>query len=289
MTVPIPIIPQGSRRGGLESVSVPIPLPVTDWRNGVEITPACGTLPYVWGCTSPQRLAPDDVKPISPIPAGVQFWPTLVGVETQCVRRDMGSPIGDVQTEVAQVGLTRTEWSVAAGVLYDGNIGNLSVLIEQNGANPSFYSEATVVAGQNYVTPAPLLASVRKLIAEACDCYGDQFTLHVPAQYLPHFMFNELVEWYEDMGHYMMGNIPVSFDCYENLGPLSTPAPADRIPAADGSEVWIYASATPLVSFGDTEFVEAFYPLRNERTIELVRPLIVAFDNCCVFAALATA
>ena len=124
---------------------------------------------------------------------GVQFWPTLVGVETQCVRRDMGGPIGDMQVQVAQVGLTRTEWAVAADVLYDGNIGNLSTLIEQNGANPSFFSEGQVLPSQNYATPADLDNTIQGLLDAACSCFGEQVTLHVPQQYLPHFLQETIV------------------------------------------------------------------------------------------------
>lgn len=273
--VVLPILPGRRHRGGLESVA--LPLPTSDWHHGVIVTPVCGVEPFVWGCESASREAPDDVKPITPILDSEQFDSTLIGVLVDCD----GGPgaLGSIEEIIASEGWRRTAWQAMAGILHNGEVGTAA-------PNPSLESVAILPPGWDPLVPAGIVPSLQGLLDAACTCWNADLVIHVPVQFLPYFLRLYLVEWDNDDQVYRMGAFRISFDCYPNVGPDSLGPDAE--PNPDGSEVWMYATGPIYYGIVDPEIIRTREWRQNKSRVEDIAGAIVAFEPCCVMAVKAT-
>jgi hypothetical protein len=233
----------------------------------------------VWGCDQGHDTGEGNIteKPITSPSSEVLVNPGVVGVVSECDVAGRKSIVGDRQRQVAELGLQRVQWNLAAEILYSGDVGLAA-------ANPSFKTSATIPAGWDPLVPSGIEETIEGLLEAVCDCWHGQLVLHVPQQFLPHFLVRSLVVFDVSADVYRMGAHLVSFDCYPNLGPDD--AAPNEDPAADGSEVWMYVSPPPRIEFGaNFELAEALTPLQNVSAVRAERPVIVALDPCCVIGA----
>jgi len=267
--VPLGILQGGRHRGGLESVAVPIP--TSDWHSGVQVTPVCGVEPFVWGCASSSGEPGE--KPITPILPSEQFDSTMIGVMVDCD----GGPgaLGKIEATIASEGWQRTAWQRLATVLHDGEVG-------ADDSNPSLQNVATLPVGWDVNNPADITNSLQGIIDAACTCWNADLVIHVPVEYLPYFLEKNLVSWDKDDQVYRLGSFRVSFDCYPNLGP-SNLGP-DAIPAADGSEVWMYATGPVYYGIATPEMIQTREWRQNKSRVEEIAGAIIAFEPCCIAA-----
>lgn len=274
MALPIRIQEPRLHRGGLESVVRPVPGSVVEWRGGIDYTPSCGVSPFIWGCDRDGGVDPDSEKPQGELEEAVFFDSVTIGVQYSCLPgSETLSPIGDLVSDSARYAYDRYRWQRLAQVLSDGVVNGAG------GANPSLQSVAEVPDGFDPDAPAGIPSTIQGMLDSQCSAWDAQRVLHVPQQYLPHFLTQYLVEWDADVGVYRMGTHLVSFDCYPNLGPEGDE------PAEDGSEVWMYMTDAPMAAF-DSEVIESATHVRlNRTTASAESGAIIAFNTCGVVAA----
>lgn len=281
MPAPLRIQPPKMLRGGLKSVAGDLNalMPVSEWRTGVQYTPQCDIDGFIWGCEGSSVVADDGLKPNTPPGSASDIYPGTLGVRSQCNIGGRQTVIGDVVRQVAEQGLERARYSLLADIMYDGEVGRAT-------PNVSFKTDATVPAGFDPLVPAGIVNTMQGLLDAACTCWDQQLVFHVPVAYLPHFLAKYIVEWDEGAGVYRMGAHLVSFDCYTNLGPDAVD-PDDRIPAADGSEVWIYATGAPLIGLDpDIDVHSSILDARiNLYNVVAEQGGIVLMDSCCIVGA----
>lgn len=296
---PMPIV------GGLASVTTRLSslgYRPDQWQgDGIEWTPQCDQNLGVWGCATLQNDPLEEKVANSTSPSEV-FNSALIYAQANCLGIDRVSPLGDMAQQMAINALEAHKWSQLARVLHEGDVQH------PDGPNPSLQSMAEVPVGYthaNIVDPPGLASGVQSLLETVCGCNSADVVLHVPMQYAPQFMKNYLVEWEEPKnsdgmdsadqtdGKWMLGPYEVSFDCYPNVGPVSVESipgyvAGDRIPDADGSEVWIYLSSRPLGDFGDDYQVDSEFVRTNSRLNEAAQFGVIAVDPCCVVAVKAS-
>lgn len=254
-----------------------VPGSVEDWRGGIDYTPSCGTDPFIWGCQRDGSGDVDSEKPQGDLSEAVFFDSVTIGVQYTCnPSAKTLSPIGDLVSDSARYAYQRFRWQRLARVLVDGQVNAFTLI------NPSFQSVAQVPAGLDVDNPSGIVTTIQAMLElSQCTSWDAQRVLHVPQQYLPHFLNQYLVEWDNDAGVYKMGQHLVSFDCYPNVGPQPDLDPG----ADDGSTFWMYMSDAPMAAF-DSEVIEAATHVRmNRYTASAESGAIIAFNPCGVVAS----
>lgn len=266
------------RRGGLADNVGALGAPLAEWREGVQWTSQCDVSQFVWGCG---RYAGEPKPTAAPGDTDL-FSPSIFGSSAQCDVAGSISLIGNRQKQIAIQGLQKTRWAQMASLLQTGETG-----VGTAGAdnpNPSFYDNATVLASQNYDTPSSITATLEGLLDDECARWSEPI-LHVPNQFRQFFIEQYLVEYDSSTGRYAIGDLRVSFDCYQNRGPVAADV---RDAPEDGSAFWMYLSSVPQVEW-DSNIQQYDYTevQLNRYTAVAEQGGIVVFDPCSVVAALA--
>lgn len=269
MTTPLPIQPRPPIRGGLASVSAQLPLPESEWRGGVWVTPETNMTTFRWGC------ATTGDKPTTTLPEASLFEPATVGAMMEC------GPNGGVQPMLEAYALEmwkRQRWSEAAKLLHDGTTDG-----PEAGQNFSL-KDATAAPGFDPAAPGSIEGTLQGLLDIVCNCSSSDPVLHVPRAFMSQFMTQTLIRWDEPTGTFRFGPHLVSFDCYPNLGPDAVEGGANPTPI-DGSQVWIWATSQPLVEWSAQERVRTVAPRRNEHLLRVEQDVIVTIDPGCAYGA----
>lgn len=198
--------------------------------------------------------------------APVTFEPFMVYSERDC---STWMPPDELEG-LARIGLDRTLSQGVALQLQTNPLGTSS---------PSLNSVATDITP---VVPTDVENTLSGLLSITCECGLPEIVLHAPLRSLPFLIERHLVEWDEGRGVWHMGPYTFSFDCYSETGPGGVDT------AADGSEVWIYATGPVEWSIGPAEVVgrPESISVRTNDALSLIEHLsIVRFDTCCVYAA----
>lgn len=289
MPAPLPIQPPRLLRGGLASVAVDVPLPVEEWRTGVIWTTQCEVDSFVWGCDSAERGGGGQVKPAAALGADEpEFYPGVIGARTTCDIAGSRTIIGDRVRTIAEQMLDRTRYGQLAQILADGDVGRDAAGVPDR--NPSVVYDGQVPANFNNNSPSTLRGTMQGLMDAACTCWDQQLVFHVPRPYLAQFLHERLVVWDEADGVYRMGDHLVSFDCYPNIGPdqdfAGNAQPDQNVPAADGSEVWIWATSRPMIGLDEVMDDYSHRDVRqNSYDVVAEQGAIVMVDPCCIYAA----
>lgn len=276
MTVPLPLQPRTPLRGGLASVAQPVPLPESDWRGGVFYTPQVAGTAFRWGCA----VDAETLKDVSDTPGSELFDSTTIGVLYECGPGARNTSIGDILEASAVSDFRAQRWSEAARLLQDGVVYSGE---NAGGLNPGL-KDATLAPLFVEAANGTLREAVAQVLQISCACLRSDPVLHVPRQYLPHFLAEALVQWDPARSLYHMGPIDVSFDCYANEGTAAVEAGGNPT-AADGSEVWIWATSRPLVSWSSEEIVGTVHAQRNENYVRVEQGVIAMIDPDCIYAA----
>lgn len=281
MSVKLPLQPANQLRGGLADNVSPLGYPVSEWREGVQYTSQCELDGFIWGC----GRSDGDPKALSLLGDTVNFLPTTLGGAASCDVAGSRSLIGNRQQQVALGVLERTQWQQLAQVLHDGFIG-----VGAGGTdveNPNFYASATVSANQSYTAPSSIAATLEGMYDTYCNRYSGDVLVHVPQQFRAFWIEQRLVEFDRASNRYYMGNTPVSFDCYSNVGPASAADPTPPV-LDDGSAFWMYMSSVPIVEMDVVEEYDYTDVRQNSYTAVAERGAIALFDPCSVVAGLAS-
>lgn len=282
MTIALDLQIDEPLRGGLMDNSRELPVSETEWREGVQVTSQCNVDGGTWGCGRAYAEDGGETKTVNELGPTDIFESTTIYNVAECNVAGSRSLIGNRQELVAREGLDVVKYSLMADVLYTGEVGIGEL---QSTPNPSFFSTARIPEGQNYLTPSSITNTMTGLIEVLCAQWRRQVVFHVPIQFMPQMLNSSLVVWDWDRNRYYMGNYPVSFDCYLNYGPESA---VDPVPNVDGSELWIYMSSIPYISFGD-EGTDGYTEVQiNRHTERAERGAIATFDPCSVWAAKAS-
>lgn len=266
------------RRGGLADNVGALGAPLAEWREGVQWTSQCEVAPGVWGCGrhagEPKGVAaPGDTD---------MFGPTIFESAAQCNVAGSISLIGNRQKQIAAQGLQMSRWQLMADLLYEGFTGIGAG--GQDNPNPNFFDVASVPENQNYDTPSSITATLEGLLDHECNRWSEPI-LHVPNQFRQFFIEQYLVEYDPSTGRYAIGDLRVSFDCYQNRGPVAADV---RDAPEDGSAFWMYLSSVPQVEW-DSNIQQYDYTevQLNRYTAVAEQGGIAVFDPCSVVAALA--
>lgn len=285
MTTPLPIQPRPPIRGGLASVAAPLP-DGTDWRLGVEVRSSPDTDVFVWNdpCNDQGVLLDDfspllDNKPVVDAGPAFRFYPIAVGKIVQCGPGATETTIGDIARQQASGSLDRQVHKALAAALH----GKLQA-VGQYGSNfensTSIQTNFVTPDGFDDLNPGNIRGTMQGLLDSVCGCSNSDPVFHIPRAWMPHFI-DEIVTWDEATGKFWFGPHEVSFDCYPNeLVPYTT--------NPDGSEVWIYATARPMVAVEEEDVTTVLTRSQNNWSVRVERHAIVAFDATCVYAAKAT-
>lgn len=280
----LPLDEPAAIRGGLADNTLPIQATAEQWREGVTRTSQCDVTAFRWQCGRSEG----DPKETTDLGDADTFYPTMIGVATDCTVFGSRSLIGNRQLEVAQGGLALREWSMLALTMYDGLVGNGAAGDEN--PNPSFYGSATLVPSQSFTAPAPIPNTLEGMLDTYCSRWSGEVVIHVPQQFLPYWIDQELVTLGED-GVYRHGHHRVSFDCYPNSGPTQavddSSDPDATVDPPDGA-FWMYMSSVPRVGFADVSSGESTDPQQNMHSAVAERGAIITFEPCSVVAALAS-
>jgi len=279
VTTPLNITPRPAIRGGLASVSDAMPAGL-DWRNGVEAraTPDGGV--FTWDAcegTAYDLLGEELVgdKPVSDVGAGYKFFPVFAEKIVQCGPGATQTMIGDIARQTAQGSLDRQIHKVLARTM-QGVIPTFGA----NGQNGTTIADlATVPGGFDPDAPGDIRGTIQGLLDGVCGCSNSDPVLHIPRAFMPQFL-DDIVEWDGASGKFRMGPVEVSFDCYDNVDPAGV-----YETLTDGSEVWIFATAKPLIAIAEVDDVRVLTREQNNYKVMVERPAIIAFDPTCVFKA----
>jgi hypothetical protein len=278
VTTPLPIQPRPPIRGGLASVAAPLGIPESEWRVGVEVrsTPDGGV--FMWDTCGPGGTNIDTgnaivEKPVSPVGVGAPFFPVTIEKVVECGPGATQTAIGDIARETARGSLDRQVYKVLARV-FQGLLPNLSADGVPGGGINQYVSTPPGFDSNN---PKDLRGTLQELLYSVCDCSNSDPIFHVPRAWMPHFIAQDLVEWDELTGKFWFGPHEVSFDCYFNRDPTGSYATA-----VDGSEVWIFATARPMVAVSAEDDVRVLERRQNTYTALVERHAIIAFDPTCV-------
>jgi hypothetical protein len=305
VTTPLPIQPRPPIRGGLDSVAIPLPLSESEWSGGVFVTSTDDSSVVVWDASCQDygwELGaaivdpgdppndPIEEKPASTPPAESEFAPTVIAARASCSVGGSQSAIGDIIGQNAQAALDRMQYRVLAQALHGGT----PVYAQQDhggGQNPNLAgfgggTAPTYPAGFNASAPGNIRGTLQGLLDLVCECYHSDPVFHIPRSFMAYFLTDALVRWDEGTQTFRFGPHMVSFDCYANKGSneLETATPT----ATDGSEVWIWTSAQPMVALGAQDTITNLERRQNSYTALVERQAIVAFDTACFGAAKAT-
>lgn len=284
MTAILPLQDQPPIRGGLRSISDPLPLEENEWRSGVHVSPALGgdTFTSGYGGGSWGSIEGGDEKPVNELEPGVDFTPGTIGTIFDCGGPGSpGTPIGDTVRQRAEALIERRSWSDLARLLHTGETyrcGDLDSNGDADETNPSLQGLAVTPAGYDDGAPGSIRGVLQGLLDGVCSTWHTDPVFHVARAWMPHFL-GDIVRWDESTDTFRFGPHLVSFDCYPNVGPAGTTT------AADGSEVWIYASMRPLVAFGGVEVVSARHYRQNTYQVRAEREAIAIIDPTLVSAA----
>jgi hypothetical protein len=305
VTTPLPIQPRPPMRGGLDSVATALPLSEDEWRAGVYVTHTDDSDVIVWdascrvrgyeqganignGDTPPEQTE----KPAATPPLEVEFAPTMIVSQSQCHVGGSQSVIGDIIQANAQQALDRMQWRVMAQVLH-GATPVRSAADHGDVQNPSLSGMASPVtgdpqypAGFNPATPGDIKGTLQGLLDLVCECYHSDPVFHIPRSFMAYFLNDGIITWDESAGVFRFGPHLVSFDCYSNIGNDDIEAVSPTL--TDGSEVWIWTSARPMVAFGSEDVITNLERRQNSYQALVERPAILAFDTSCFGAAKAT-
>lgn len=302
MTTPLRIQASRPLRGGLDSVAVGLPeLTEDDWKVGVELTPPARGSVSLWDATgcNDEGYALDDhdasdpltEKPVEGVATGFKFYPGMIVAQSECEVGGSVSAIGNIILENAQADLDRNAWRAAeailhgiAPVLHPGGLErNASLNNYGIGGDPTGPSDPTLPDGFDPAAPGDLKGTLQGLLDSVCACAKGDLTLHVPVSFLPYFLADGVVKWDPESGRYLFGTHEVSFGCYPNRGPNAQETASPT--ATDGTEVWIWATGPVYVEFGADQVLGEITRRQNLYTAIVERPVLVAFDPACVYAA----
>lgn len=258
--------------GSVLSTALRVPAGI-DWshESGLEYVPeGCGPASR-WDYCDPEVTTKQD----SVFPDEVQFKPFVIYYPEGCSILSMQSP---EYMGRARRGLTAHESHALAFELAHGTL-NISL---QSEAVDSSSSPINAI-------PETLAGLIEDM--QACGYDGDVW-FHAPGKLLPLFLQQNLLE--ERNGVFYVGNHIVIFDAGTgNIGPdnaIDEDLAGVEPPAGSA---WIYASGPVEVALGEVRELDApqagFAACRNDVYVVAERPALVRFDNCCVFAALASA
>ena len=301
MPAPLKLQPPRTLRGGLASVSDDLSalMPASEWRTGVQYTTKCSTDSFIWGCEGGANESLDTgefdtekTETATAAPHDVDFYPGMIGSTTECMVAGRQTVIGDLVRQSAEQSLDRVRYSTLAQILYYGNVGRTD-------RNASLQGDATVPDGFDPSAPSGIKQTLQGLLDATSRCWDQQLVFHVPAQYLPYFLADALVEFDQSAGVYRMGAHLVSFDTYVNLGPNALiggsggfdpeeddPALDPRLASADGSDFWIYATSTPLIGLDAVDVQSSILdPRLNKYRVVAEQGAIILFDPCCAIGA----
>lgn len=302
MTTPLRIQASRPLRGGLDSVAVGLPeLTEDDWKVGVELTPPARNTVHLWDATgcNDEGYALDDhdasaalaEKEVGGVAEGFKFYPGMIVAQAECTVGGSVSSIGNIILENAQADLDRNAWRAAEAILH----GMAPVLhpggLERNPSlnnygidpDPTGPSDPTLPDGFDASAPGDLKGTLQGLLDSVCDCAKSDLTFHVPVAFLPYFLADGIVRWDAAAEGYFFGSHEVSFGCYPNQGPQAV---EDANPTAtDGTEVWIWTTGPVYVEFGQDQVLGEVTRRQNLYTAIVERPVLVAFDPVCVYAA----
>lgn len=272
-------------RGGLASVAAP--LETDDWKSGVQIQTTPDGDVFVWNplCADDGVMLstgdPITEKPVDDVAEARRFYPITVGKIVQCGPGSDRTAIGNIALQQAKGSLDRQIYKALAHALH----GALETHGNYAGADEigtSIGSEMVVPAGFDPDAPGNLRGTLQGLLDSVCACSNSDPIFHVPLAWKSQFI-GDLVRWDEATQKYWFANHEVSFDCYPNEDPTGTYATNP-----DGSEVWIFATARPLVEIEEEDTVVLLTRELNNWKARVERHAIVAFDPTCVYGAKAT-
>lgn len=289
MTTPLKIQQRPQIRGGLLSVSAP--LPTDDWRLGVEVRQSPDDGVFTWQpCASAGQLMDGsevlDDKPVSDVGAGLRFFPQYAEKIVQCGPGATQTTIGDIARETARGSLDRAYGKVLAGTLH-GLLATYGPTTGETGTSLATPGVTTYPDGFDPNAPGNLRGTMQGLLDQSCDCFNSDPVFHIPRSFMPYFLPDGLVRWDEGTGTFRFGPHLVSFDCYPNIAPVVADELASPT-AGDGSEVWIFTTTQPLVATADMDDVSVLTREQNLYRAKVERASIVAFDATCAGAAKAT-
>lgn len=284
MTTPLPIQPRPPIRGGLASVAAP--LGTDDWHSGVEATSSPDDGVFVWDVLCSDEgveldtldLIEDD-KPISSVGEGYRFYPVLVGKIVECGPAATQTTIGDIARQTARGSIDRQISKALAKALH-GALETRGQYAGVNEEGSSLGDLMVVPDGFDPDSPGSIRGTMQGLLDMVCSCSNSDPIFHVPRAWMPHFIGVDLVRWDEGSGKFWFGPHEVSFDCYPNEDPRNIAATNP-----DGSEVWIFATARPLVAMDEVDEVRVLTRRQNNYQALVERGGIVAFDPTCAWGA----
>lgn len=253
-------IEAGGLRGGILTVARDLPATFDEWRQGVVSLDECGDSGLTT-CVDP-ATAPD--KTVNSLSGTVAFDPFIAYHSKECSRWLDEGLLADMTRRGMERGLSK---QVALQLQTDA----------AGTGNPSLNSTAVDITPGG--GPEPVVNTLAGLLEAACDCSLGDLVLHVPLRALPMLLKENIVEWNESAGMYMLGHHPVSVDCYSSTGPGAV--------VAGPQEGWFYVTGPIEVAFGDAiQFGNDVDATNVDRNI-VERLSIVRFDTCCVQAAIA--
>jgi hypothetical protein len=280
VTTPLNIEARPAIRGGLASVAGQLPSG-TDWRNGVEITTTPDDGVFTWDTCEGEAYDISGTpivgdKPVSSVGAGLKFFPVTAEKIVECGPGATRTTIGDIARETARGSLDRQIHKVLARALQ----GIIPTFGDNSQIGASIATLATVPAGFDPDNPGNLAGTLQGLLDSVCDCSSSDPVFHVPRAWMPQFIAQDLVTWNEALGVFMHGPHEVSFDCYVNEDPTGT-----YETLTDGSEVWIFATAKPMIEISEADDVTVLTHRQNNYKAMVERQAIIAFDPTCVIMA----